>query len=109
MIQSLPKGGLKRTLRNLSAKSNDGHRRESEADILKELRSEGFLASNTHTAKSGMAFNLMEENVAPKRAMPARLAKLERKKKKRKLLTQQDIENKLQKAEERRKVSKLNH
>lgn len=90
----------------MSAKSSSvSSRRESESDILKELRSEGLLARDTCTAKSGMAFNLMDENDAPKRGMPARLAKLERKKKKRKLLTQQDIENKLQKAEERRKVS----
>ena len=76
-ILSRPTGGLKRTLRNLSAKSSSvSSRRESESDILKELRSEGLLARDTCTAKSGMAVNLMDENDAPKRGMPARLATL---------------------------------
>lgn len=96
-------GGLKRTLRKLSAQSNSARPRENEDDVLKRLRSEGLLASETHEAKSGISFQLMDENSNSRRTMPARLAKLQ-KRQRRKLLTQQDIEEKLQKAEQRRKV-----
>jgi len=95
-------GGLKRTLRNLSAKSN--RPREDEEDILKKLRLEGFLASDTHKAKNGLSFELIDQSSQPRKLPPARLAKLEKRQKKRKLLTQQDIEAKLEKAEIRRKV-----
>lgn len=81
--------------------------RENEDDVLKQLRSEGLLTSQTQTAKSGISFQLVDENATPKRIMPARLAKLEKRQKRRKLLTQQDIENKLKRAEERRKVTLL--
>jgi len=94
-------GGLKRTLRNLSAKSDKP--REKEEDILTKLRSEGLLATDTQQAKSGLAFELVQESSQPRKLPPARLAKLEKRQKRRKLLTQQDIEAKLAKAEQRRK------
>ena len=96
-------GGLKRTLRSLSAKSD--RPREKEEDILHKLRSEGLLATDTQQAKSGLAFDLMQESSQPRKLPPARLAKLEKRQKRRKLLTQQDIEAKLAKAEQRRKVN----
>lgn len=97
-------GRLKRTLKSLSAKSRSIEPREDEGDILRKLRSEGLLESDTHKSKSGLSFQLIEESNQARRALPARLRKLEKRQSRRKLLTQQDIENKLQKAEQRRKV-----
>lgn len=94
---------MKRSLRNLSAKSD--RPREGQDEILRKLRSEGILATDTQQAKSGLAFDLMQESSQPRRLPPARLAKLEKRQKRRKLLTQQDIEAKLAKAEQRRKVN----
>lgn len=73
--------------------------------MLQQLRSEGLLLeSNTQQAKSGLSFNLLDEASQPRKT-PARLKALEKRQKRRKLLTQHDIEEKLEKAEQRRKVS----
>lgn len=78
--------------------------RQEEGDILHKLRTEGFLTTDTQKTKSGLAFELIDQSSQPKKLPPPRLAKLEKRQKRRKLLTQQDIEAKLKKAEQRRKV-----
>lgn len=98
-------GGLKRTLRNLSAKPQQNIQPlKDENSVLKQLRSEGLLLEScTQQSKSGLSFQLLDETSQPRR-IPTRLKSLEMRQKKRKLLTQQDIEAKLSKAEQRRKV-----
>jgi len=90
----------RRTLPSLSAKSRT---RANEEDILASLKNEGLIATDTHKAKSGVSFALLSDET-PRRAPPARLAKLEKRRKKKALLTQQEIQEKLERAEERRKV-----
>ncbi|XP_072015385.1 uncharacterized protein [Amphiura filiformis] len=83
-------------------------------DILNGLRSEGLLAAFGQK-QSGMSFEVM---IAPEfgilKKPPARLASLKKKKKKSKELTKEELEAKMQAAEERRKrkeakmIAKLN-
>ncbi|XP_067928281.1 uncharacterized protein [Watersipora subatra] len=97
-------GRLKRTLRGLSARSQGSvEPLKDENSVLQQLRSEGLLLERaTQKAKSGLSFQLLDET-NPHKKPPARLASLQKREKRRKLLTQQDIEAKLQKAEQRRK------
>ena len=87
--------------RNLSAKDKA---RLDEQRILENLRNEGLIATSKSEAKNGLAFEVVEASMTmPRRALPARLAKLEKRKKKKK--TKEEIAEKLAKAEQRRKVS----
>lgn len=88
--------------RNLSAKDRA---RIDEQKILEDLRNEGLIATSTFEARSGMAFEVVEasDQLQLRRAPPARLAKLNKKKKKEK--TKEEIAAKLERAEKRRKVS----
>lgn len=90
--------------RNLSAKDKA---RLDEQRILEDLRNEGLIATSKFEARSGMAFEVVEasQQLQLRRALPARLAKLNKKKKREK--TKEEIAAKLEKAERRRKVSQL--
>ncbi len=89
--------------------------RMEEQMILAKLREEGLIQRPMSHSAGGMAFEVVVDMEADRpydpfaipspRRPPVRLAKLEKRKKK-KRLTQQDIQAKLQKAEQRRKVSK---
>lgn len=85
--------------RNLSAKDKA---RLDEQRILENLRNEGLIATSKFEAKSGLAFEVIEATSMPRRALPARLATLDKKKKKKK--TKEEIAEKLARAEQRRKV-----
>ena len=85
--------------RNLSAKDKA---RLDEQRILEDLRNEGLIATSKFQAKSGLAFEVVEATTMPRRAVPARLASIEKKKKKKK--TKEEIAEKLARAEKRRKV-----
>ena len=101
-------GRLKRTLRGLSGRSRkDVAPLKDENSVLEQLRSEGLLLeTDTQKAKSGLSFELLDETSGHRKIKPPpRLKSLEKRQKKRKLLTQQDIEAKLEKAEQRRKVN----
>lgn len=79
--------------------------RLDEQRILENLRNEGLIATSKYQAKSGLAFEVVEADkvtMMPRRALPARLASLEKKKKKKK--TKEEIAEKLERAEQRRKV-----
>ena len=89
--------------------------RMEEQRILAKLREEGLIQRPMSRASGGMAFEVVADIEADKpsnpfaipspRRPPVRLAKLEKRKKK-KRLTQEDIDAKLAKADQRRKVSK---
>ncbi|XP_067937573.1 uncharacterized protein [Watersipora subatra] len=83
--------------RNLSAKDKA---RLDEQRILENLRNEGLIATPKSKAKNGLAFEVVEATTMLRRAVPSRLAKLEKKKKKK---TKEEIAEKLAMAEQRRK------
>ncbi|XP_022089114.1 uncharacterized protein LOC110978426 [Acanthaster planci] len=97
----------------ISCRKRSGKAR-TDQDIIKELKTQGLL-SKPVAGHSGMAFDVM---IAPDFGMlkkpPARLAKLKKKKTKKRTLTKEELEAKLKKAEERRrlkeaqKIEKLN-
>lgn len=76
----------------------------TDQDIINELKTQGLL-SKPVAGHSGMAFDVM---IAPEFGMlkkpPARLAKLKKKKTKKRTLTKEELEAKLKKAEERRRL-----
>ncbi|XP_029446564.1 stathmin domain-containing protein 1 isoform X2 [Rhinatrema bivittatum] len=79
--------------------------RQTSSDILKELMMQGIIQSQTRFVRNGEAYDVMvEPSEKPLRKPPVKLEKLKIKKKKKKTLTREDIENKMRAAEERRKV-----
>ena len=87
--------------------SANDRERQQEADILRNLRSEGLIQRPMSRAQGGLRFEIVEDTsqkLMPLRP-PVRLAKLEKRQKKHKrTLTSEDIEAKLEKAELRKKV-----
>lgn len=81
------------------ASAKDRERLE-EAMVMQALREEGLIARQTAQSNGGMSFDIMADGEAIR--PPPRLAKLERRKKK-KTLTEEDIRKKLEKAERRKK------
>ncbi len=87
----------------LSAKDKD---RMDEQRVLAALEKEGLIQRPMSRAAMGVSFDIVDNTskltggVRP----PPRLAKLEGRKKKRKKLTEEEINAKLEKAEARRKV-----
>ena len=89
--------------------------RLEEQCILAALREEGLIQRPVSRASGGLSFEVVANTsnlpkndpfaIESPRRPPVRLAKLERRKKKKKNITYDDIQAKLAKAEARRKVS----
>ena len=82
--------------------------RMDEQRVMLALRNEGFIQRPVSRAACGMSFDIVAENAgmfAESRRPPPRLAKLEKRKKKKRVLTEEQIQAKLLRAEERKKVS----
>ena len=75
---------------------------------MASLREEGLIARPvSRVANRGMAFDIVAENagmVSADRKPPPRLEKLEKRRKKKKPLTEEQIQAKLLRAEERKRV-----
>ncbi|XP_069585034.1 stathmin domain-containing protein 1 [Ranitomeya imitator] len=79
--------------------------RQTSSDILKELMSQGIIQSQSKVVKNGEAYDvLMDTPGKSLQRPPAKLEKLKTIRKKTKSLTKEDIESKMQAAEERRKT-----
>ncbi|XP_073534907.1 stathmin domain-containing protein 1 isoform X2 [Phyllobates terribilis] len=79
--------------------------RQTSSDILEELMSQGIIQSQSKVVKNGEAYDvLMDTPGKSLRRPPAKLEKLKTIRKKSKSLTKEDIEAKMQAAEERRKT-----
>lgn len=83
--------------------------RLEESMILQKLREEGLISKPTAEKKSGVSFDIVEltsgNNGSKLPALPPlKLAKLERRRKKKRVLTEEEIQQKLERAEDRRKV-----
>lgn len=81
--------------------------RQEEKRILATLHEEGLIERPIVRKAFGVSFEVMagdSEIPGVLKKPPPRLAKLERRRKKRKVLTEEQIKEKLRKAEERRKV-----
>lgn len=81
--------------------------RREERDILANLQNEGLIQRPVSRAAGGYSFEIVSDEQAMGlnvRKPPARLMKLEKRKKKKRELTEKDIKAKLEKAENRRKV-----
>jgi hypothetical protein len=83
----------------MSAKSE----RLEERQLLETLHEEGLIQRPIGRGTFGVSFEVMSELGGTIRRPPPRLAKLECKKKKKKVLTQEEIREKLERAEQRRK------
>jgi len=73
--------------------------------IMQSLREEGLITKPQKHTQAGTAFEIID--VANQDGVirpPPRLAKLERRRKKKKILTEDEIREKLEKAERRKKV-----
>lgn len=81
--------------------------RVEEKRILDTLHEEGLIKNPTvtRTTAFGVGFEIFSDDTTPIRRLPPRLAKLETKKKKKKVLTEEQIRQKLERAEIRKKVS----
>ncbi|XP_074643399.1 uncharacterized protein LOC141900410 [Tubulanus polymorphus] len=87
--------------RLLSAKDKE---RQEEQRVLAALREEGLIARPKSRAVGGLAFEITEDETDTFKR-PPRLAKLElKRRKKKKVLTEEQIKEKLEKAEERKKL-----
>ncbi|KAM4029656.1 stathmin domain-containing protein 1 [Anomaloglossus baeobatrachus] len=79
--------------------------RQTSSDILEELMSQGIIQSQSKIVKNGEAYDvLMDTPGKSLRKTPAKLDKLKTIRKKSKSLTKEDIEAKMQAAEDRRKT-----
>ncbi|XP_050403000.2 uncharacterized protein LOC126819168 [Patella vulgata] len=80
--------------------------RQEESKIMQALREEGLITRPKTKSSGGVSFEIIQDNntleTAPARP-PARLAKLEKRRKKKKVLTEEQIKEKLERAEKRRK------
>ena len=77
--------------------------------ILQKLREEGLISKTNTEKKTGVAFEIVEMNPASTGSKlpalpPLKLAKIEKRRKKKRALTEEEIQQKLERAEERRKV-----
>lgn len=80
--------------------------------ILQKLREEGLISKTNAEKKSGVSFEIVEMNPSAHGSKlpalpPLKLAKIEKRRKKKRALTEEEIQQKLERAEERRKVSKI--
>ena len=75
--------------------------------IIQKLREEGLISKPAAEKSGGVSFEIFEATPGQK-ALPAlpplKLAKLEKRRKKKRSLTEDEIKDKLQRAEQRRKV-----
>ena len=80
--------------------------RLEESMILQKLREEGLISKPQAEKSGGVSFDIFDMTSATKLpALPSiRLAKLEKRRKKKRALTEDEIQEKLQRAEQRRKV-----
>ncbi|KAM3928876.1 stathmin domain-containing protein 1 [Leptodactylus fuscus] len=79
--------------------------RQTSSDILEELMSQGIIQSQSKIVKNGEAYDVVVDTPGKSlRRPPAKLEKLKTIKKKNKSLTKEDIEAKMNAAEERRKT-----
>ncbi|OCT74506.1 stathmin domain-containing protein 1 [Xenopus laevis] len=100
-----PRGRLNNDLPLLNSGRGTPRERQTSSDILEELMTQGIIQSQTKIVKNGEAFDvLMDTPGKPLRRPPAKLEKLQTRKKKNKNLTKEDIENKMKAVEERRKT-----
>lgn len=76
--------------------------RVEEANILRSLREEGLISKHKAEASGGVCFEIVEATGDERPRLPLRLEKLEKKSKK--VLTEEEINAKLERAERRRKV-----
>lgn len=81
--------------------------RLEESMILQKLREEGLISKPTQEKSGGMSFDIVDMNTSNKLPAlpPLKLAKLEKRRRKKRPLTDEEIQEKLQRAEQRRKVS----
>ncbi|KAH3697880.1 trichohyalin-like [Dreissena polymorpha] len=79
--------------------------RLEESMILQKLREEGLISKPAVEKTGAVSFDIVEVNTSNKLKSlpPVRLAKLERRRKKKRVLTDEEIQQKLERAEERRK------
>lgn len=82
--------------------------RLEESMILQKLREEGLISKPNTEKKSGVSFEIVEMNPASHGSKlpalpPLKLAKIEKRRKKKRVLTEEEIQQKLERAEERRK------
>ena len=86
--------------------------RMEEQRILASLREEGLITRPMSRATGGLAFEVTEDmnkcanRLVAKALPPIKLAKLEKRKKRRRKITEEDIKAKLDLAEQRRKVGR---
>jgi len=75
--------------------------------ILQKLREEGLISRTNQEKNSGVAFEIVDVNSSNKLPAlpPLKLAKLEKRRRKKRPLTDEEIKEKLNRAEQRRKVS----
>ena len=74
--------------------------------VMQTLREEGLITKPSAEKSGGVAFEIVEMTSSNKLpALPSiRLAKLEKRRKKRRTLTEEEIKEKLQRAEQRRRL-----
>ena len=80
-----------------------------EASILEGLRQDGLIARPVQQATSGLSFevvaaDLQGDSYLMAKKPPARLAKLEKRAKKKKVLTEEEIKAKMERVERKRQV-----
>lgn len=78
--------------------------RMQEAMIMQALREEGLITRPQGQGASGFSFEITAEGAMMKRP-PPRLEKLEKRRKKKRALTEDEIREKLERAERRKRVS----
>ena len=84
-------------------------RAREEQSILNGLRQEGFITKPVQKATSGLSFevvaaDLQGDSYLMARKPPARLAKLEKKAKKKRVLTEEELKAKMERVERKRQV-----
>lgn len=78
--------------------------RMQEAMIIQALREEGLISRPQAQGASGVSFEITAEGAMMSRP-PPRLEKLEKRRKKKRALTEDEIREKLERAESRKRVS----
>lgn len=76
-----------------------------ESMILQSLREEGLITRPKRESTNFATFEIVAANTLPDIRPPPRLEKLERRRKKKKQLTEDEIKEKLERAERRKRVS----
>lgn len=76
-----------------------------EAMILQSLREEGLISRPQKETTNFVVFEVVSANNTHEARPPPRLEKLERRRKKKRQLTEEEIKEKLERAERRKRVS----